>query len=117
MTYFAGNWQNINPQTTGVLKIPIRIADSAMFVRAWAKCRPTNCDWGEVEAQGIGGNIGAQQGAGMREVTAQFRNNVRQVALTIHPAPNNHIRVESVVNFIDQSGRAPMAKVFVFERM
>ncbi|SDC85466.1 hypothetical protein [Paraburkholderia lycopersici] len=117
MAYFSGNWQNSNPATAGIIKIQIRIADATMYVRAWAKCRPTNCDWGEVQAQAIGGNVGSQPGSGMREVTAQFRNNVRQVALTIHPAPNDHLRVEAVTNFVDQSGRAPMARIFVFQRM
>lgn len=117
MTYFAGGWQNIHPATAGILKIQIRIADSTMFVHAWGKCRPTNCDFGEVQAQGIGSNMDSQPGAGVREVTAQFRNNVRQLALTIHPAPNDHIRVEALTSFIDQSGRAPLAKVLVFQRM
>lgn len=117
MTYFAGSWQNIHPATAGILKIQIRMADSTMFVHAWGKCRPTNCDFGEVQAQGIGSNMDSQPGAGVREVTAQFRNNVRQLALTIHPAPNDHIRVEALTNFIDQSGRAPLAKVLVFQRM
>lgn len=117
MTYFAGNWQNIHPATAGILKIQIRIADSTMFVHAWGKCRPTNCDFGEVQAQGIGSSMDSQPGAGVREVTAQFKNNVRQLALTIHPAPNDHIRVEALTSFIDQSGRAPLAKLLVFQRM
>jgi hypothetical protein len=37
--------------------------------------------------------------------------------LTIHPAQNDHIRVEAVSNFVDQSGRAPLAKLLVFQRM
>jgi hypothetical protein len=117
MTYFAGNWQNANPSANGILKLQIRIVDSNMYVRAWAKCRPTDCDLGEVQAEGIGSNLGSQPGVGMREVTARFKNNIREVALTIHPAPNNHIRVEAVSNFIDKSGRAPLAKMFVFQRM
>jgi hypothetical protein len=117
MNYFAGNWQNINPVPGVILKIQIRIADQAMYVRVWEKCRPTTCDWGEVEAQTIGGNVGSQPGSGLREVTAQFKNNVRQIVLTIHPAQNDHIRVEAVSNFVDQSGRAPLAKLLVFQRM
>jgi hypothetical protein len=117
MDYFAGSWQNINPAPGVILKIQIRIADQAMYVRVWEKCRPTTCDWGEVQAQAIGSNVGSQPGSGLREVTAQFKNNVRQIALTIHPAQNNHLRVEAVSNFVDQSGRAPLAKMLVFERM
>ncbi|WP_233873649.1 hypothetical protein [Paraburkholderia adhaesiva] len=117
MTYFAGDWQNVNQSTDGLLKLQIRIADSNMYVRAWSKCRPTNCDLGEVQAEGYGSNVGSQQGAGVRVVTAQFKNNVRQLGLTIHTAPNGRIRVEAATNFIDQSGRAPLARVFLFERM
>jgi hypothetical protein len=83
-----------------------------MYVHAWIKCRPTDCDWGEVQAQGFGGNAGG----GVREVVAQFKTEVHQTTLTIHPAPNNRIRVESATNFVDRSGRAPFARVFVFER-
>jgi hypothetical protein len=116
MNYFSGSWQNINPAPGVILKIQIRIADSAMYVHVWSKCRPTVCDWGEVQAQAIGGSTGSQPAEGMREVTAQFKNNVREVALTIHPGQNDHIRVEAVTNFVDQSGRAPLAKLLVFQR-
>lgn len=117
MSYFAGSWQNINPSANGILRIQIRISESTMYVRAWAKCRPTDCDWGEVEAQGFGSGMGSQPAHGVRIVTAQFRNNIRETALTIHPAQNNRIRVEAATNFVDQSGRAPIARIFLFQRM
>jgi hypothetical protein len=117
MTYFVGSWQNLKRDNDGILKIQIRIAESTMYVRAWGRCRPTDCDWGEVQAVGFGSNVGSDPGRGARVVTAQFKNNIRQVALTIHPAPNDHLRVEVATNFVDQSGRAPLARIFLFDRM
>jgi hypothetical protein len=117
MTYFVGSWQNQKQNNDGILKIQIRIAESTMYVRAWGKCRPTDCDWGEVQAVGFGSNVGSDPGQGVRVVTAEFKNNIRQVALTIHPAPNDRLRVEVATNFIDQSGRAPLARIFLFDRM
>lgn len=99
------------------MELQIRIAESNLYVRAWGKCRPTNCDLGEVQAEGYGSNVGSQRGVGARVVTAQFKTNVRQIGLTIHPTPNGRIRVEAASNFTDQSGRAPLAREFLFERM
>lgn len=115
MAGFAGSWQNINPNADWILKINIRNTDSTLYVRAWAKCRPTDCDWGEVQAEAMGSNVGSAPGTGARVVTAEFKNNIRQTVLTMYPAPNHHLRVEAQTHFVDQSGRAPFARVIMFE--
>lgn len=117
LAYFTGSWANVDQATNGITRIQIRIADSSTYVHAWAKCRPTDCDWGEVKAEGYGSNVGSHSIPGVRVVTAEFKNSVRQTALSIHPAPNNRMRVEAEVNFVDQSGRAPIARVFIFHRI
>ncbi len=43
---FAGNWKNIDPNTSGITKI---IA-TAGTIHAYGQCSPTDCDWGNAAA-------------------------------------------------------------------
>lgn len=117
LSYFAGSWANVDPSTNGITRIQIRVSGSSTYVHAWAKCRPTDCDWGEVKAEGYASNVGSRTTPGIRLVSAEFKNNVRRTAVSIHPAPNDRIRVEAQIDFVDQSGRAPIARMFLFHRM
>jgi hypothetical protein len=117
MAMFAGSWQNVHANQGNLLKFDIRNSDSTLYLHAWGKCQPTDCDWGEVQAQAIGSNVGSDPGHGARVVTAEFKNNTRQTVLTIYPAANQHLRVESQTHFTDQSGRAPIVRVFMFEKL
>jgi hypothetical protein len=51
LQYFPGVWENIDPATRGITKLKIRASGSELFVQAWGKCVPNDCDWGEVKAE------------------------------------------------------------------
>ena len=42
-----GLWTNENTERPGITKCNIRYEDNRFYVQIWAKCRPTDCDWGE----------------------------------------------------------------------
>jgi len=44
---FRGIWNNINSRSRSVTKIVIRRSGQVMYVHAWGKCHPADCDWGE----------------------------------------------------------------------
>ena len=45
-----GIWKNEDSNTRGVTKIVILRKSGETFVRAWGKCHPQDCDWGEAKA-------------------------------------------------------------------
>ena len=45
-----GLWKNEDSNTRGVTKIVILRKNGETFVRAWGKCHPQDCDWGEAKA-------------------------------------------------------------------
>jgi TonB family protein len=48
---FIGRWINADPQQVhlrdAITRLEIHKNDGLLFVRAWGRCRPTDCDWGE----------------------------------------------------------------------
>ncbi len=65
-----GSWRNINANTNSVTRVNVRNECSdhqtcdengnctwngGYFVRVYGKCHPTDCDWGQIKAQDMGG--------------------------------------------------------------
>lgn len=47
----SGTWINENQQTGGITQVVVRRDGERMMVHAWGACQPTDCDWGEAEAE------------------------------------------------------------------
>jgi hypothetical protein len=48
--YFGpGTWINVDPQSRGIQKIVIVGDTDNQSIRAWGRCSPADCDWGEVQ--------------------------------------------------------------------
>jgi hypothetical protein len=45
-----GTWVNQNTETSGITRFQIQQRGNDIFVHAWGKCHPTDCDWGETRA-------------------------------------------------------------------
>jgi hypothetical protein len=46
----VGTWDNKDANTHGITRIALSSENGALLIRAWGKCRPSDCDWGEVLA-------------------------------------------------------------------
>lgn len=59
-----GTWKNVDAATRGIPRIQLRFTcqdqilngqpyppGAPWHIHVWGKCSPTNCDWGEVDAQ------------------------------------------------------------------
>ena len=46
LNVLAGSWVNQDPATPDITRLSIGVDGSAVSVRAWGKCTPTDCDWG-----------------------------------------------------------------------
>jgi hypothetical protein len=42
---FAGSWNNVDPNTSGITKLEIVVSGTSAQVHAWGKCHPSDCDW------------------------------------------------------------------------
>ncbi|RRS29827.1 MAG: hypothetical protein P794_10065 [Epsilonproteobacteria bacterium (ex Lamellibrachia satsuma)] len=47
---FTGNWVNDDPNTRNLTRLNIRKPGNTIFVHAWGKCHPRDCDWGRTRA-------------------------------------------------------------------
>jgi hypothetical protein len=50
LAQLGGTWINQNPETPGITRFRIENRGDQIFVHAWGKCQPTDCDWGEQRA-------------------------------------------------------------------
>jgi hypothetical protein len=94
---FAGTWKNVNSGTNNLTKI--KVSPSAgippVKVRAWARCHPSDCDWGTVS--------GYNGPAGAHKVIAHFaaKNNLgfvfakRELTLKLRTDGDVDYRVET----------------------
>lgn len=51
---FADYWINVDPLTGGITRIGIRESGGNLILRAFGKCHPTDCDWGEISTSFTG---------------------------------------------------------------
>ena len=47
----TGSWINQDSETRGVTQVTVRRDSSRIIVHVWGSCHPTDCDWGEAEAE------------------------------------------------------------------
>lgn len=55
----TGTWENVNPNTRGLVMIKIEQKSGYLYVHPYGACHPTTCDWGEHCARVYGKNIDA----------------------------------------------------------
>jgi hypothetical protein len=47
---FVGDWANKDFQTRSFTRVQIRLEGSNVIAHVWARCQPTECDWGNARA-------------------------------------------------------------------
>jgi len=116
LNQFTGNWRNVNANTGGVTKLTIAAVGNNVEVHAWGKCHPTDCDWGNVQGYAYAGSVQDNLAAGARAVSAVYRTNFSETVMVIHPGAPNHLQVETMTRFTDNSGRTSYSAVEMFAR-
>jgi hypothetical protein len=111
----SGTWKNVDEGTRGLTRLGIRVVDKAVFVHAWGKCHPTDCDWGEVPAVPYARDISSTPSEATLALAATFKTNFEESVLTIRPESSS-LRVETVTRFTDNSGRNSYTATDTFHR-
>ena len=98
MTEFAGKWSNEDQNTGIITHILVDQKFDKVFVRAWSRCLPTDCDWGTARTES------SEAYYGIMEVEWHSRSSVRSAILTL--GGRDRLRVKTKVHFTDNSGRS-----------
>jgi len=82
-----GEWNNVSPNTRGIVRTSIVDSGRAIEVHVWAACHPDPCDWGAVKATAYGANVDAPLPAHAEYLQADFTTSFSATTLIIGPAP------------------------------
>lgn len=116
LSQFTGNWKNADPNTRGVTALLITGTGDALKMRAWGKCHPQDCDWGEVDAHAYAPDVSSPMEPNARAVSALFTTGFSQTQIIVVPAGNNTIRAEVYTRFTDGSNRSNYTATHTFRR-
>jgi thiol-disulfide isomerase/thioredoxin len=95
MNRLVGNWNNQDSSAPGVTQVAIQLReDGYLQAHVWAKCEPTDCDWGIAEIKASNGLATSVFDAGFSTTIMEF------VAM-----PDDHLLITYKSDFKDHSGR------------
>ncbi|HMB63518.1 MAG TPA: toll/interleukin-1 receptor domain-containing protein [Eudoraea sp.] len=114
--YYHGDWINTDSDTRGITRIAIRVSNSGIYVQAWGKCHPKDCDWGQVKAEAFSDNISSSTATATRLLSATFTTSFSVKRLVIRAESNERILLENTTRFTDQSGRENYSATYTFRR-
>jgi hypothetical protein len=96
---FVGTWQNINPNTRGIVKVVIA---PDMSMHMWGACTPTPCDNGTAPLTTFGTTV---TDTNHRAATAHYKFSFKDVG-TVVKLPSMHmLMLEHFNKFTDGSER------------
>jgi hypothetical protein len=112
-----GDWNNVSPNTRGIVRISIVRTAGAIEVHVWGACHPDPCDWGAVKATLYAANVDAPLPAHADYLQADFTTGFSSTTLIIGPAPaaGGELRAIALTRFTDRSGRSADAYAMSFK--
>jgi|APFre7841882724_1041349.scaffolds.fasta_scaffold10175_1 hypothetical protein len=115
LTQFAGEWENVNPDTRGVTALKITVTGTDVKVHAWGQCHPTDCDWGNMQAYAYGPNVSSNLAATAMAVSVVHKESFAE-RLMILRSSGTQLQAATYTRFTDRSGRTNYADVEMFKR-
>jgi len=112
-----GDWNNVNPNTRGLVRISIVETAGTIEVHVWGACHPDPCDWGAVKATPYAPNVDTPLPAHTEYLQADFTTSFSTTTLVIGPAPpgpNGELRAFALTRFTDNSHRPAFANAMSF---
>ena len=104
-----GDWQNVDPNTRGIVEIVI----AGRKVHPFGACHPSACDQGVIKAKGFASSVDSSD---IRRLVAKERTGFSQVEITLSLEPDGRLRADRFTHFTDGSGRADYSAVDYFKR-
>jgi hypothetical protein len=114
LTYFAGTWKNVKTPVRGLTKLRVRTQGESLWVHAWEKCHPTDCDWGEAPGSAVKPENSSDARTDVQKVTATFQTSFTETTMTLTPAEENTLEAGTQTRFTDNSGRSSYSTTYTF---
>jgi hypothetical protein len=105
LAQFAGDWNNVDPNTGGITKLSIVVSGASANVHVWGKCHPTDCDWGGVDSFVFAPDVSSDPISQAQALMATFTTSFSVTTLFISPQVSR-LSVQSYTRFTDGSGRS-----------
>jgi hypothetical protein len=109
-----GDWENVDPNSGGIVKVVIQGSASNLTIRAYGNCQPTSCDWGPTSGVSYGFTVSDSQGTGFT-ASWDFGFSVKLLTGWLNLSDGT-LNVASWTTFKDGSGRSSYYAVDVFNR-
>lgn len=116
VSQFTGTWKNADPNTGGITKLTISGNANSLKMRAWGKCHPQDCDWGEVSAYAYATGVSSNLEQNAQAVSAIFTTGFSQTQVIVKPLGSNRLRADVYTRFTDGSGRSNYSASYTFNR-
>ena len=114
LSYFAGTWKNVNPPSTGITRLHVRTEGESLWVHAWEKCHPTDCDWGEASGTAVNSTSLSFPKDEVQKVTATFQTSFSDTMMTLTPVDESTLEADTQTRFTDNSGRSGYSATYTF---
>lgn len=117
---FVGNWENVDPNTSGVTKLTINkfqlFGATIITLRAFGQCVPTDCDWGTVTATAYAPSVSSNLDNTARALTATYNPGFAVKQVVIRPLTGERLQADIYTRFTDGSGRTNYNATYIFKR-
>ena len=100
---FYGNWENAGRDASGIAHVQISPAGgNHVSVRIYGDCHPTECNWGQVEAQSY---TTSPRSGDVTSISAFFNSGFARKQIIIREGKESELLFEVLTVFVDGSGR------------
>lgn len=114
LSFYSGTWKNVDSETRGLTTLNVRTAGNSVWVHAWGRCHPSDCDWGEVSATAFSPGVASDPAINAQKVTAVFQTSFSNTELDLTPAADDSLEANTQTRFTDNSGRSPYSASYTF---
>jgi hypothetical protein len=116
ITWFAGTWKNIDPETRGVKVVEIVVDGTSVSVRWWGACRPRDCEVGPAEGAAYATRVEDDLSEKAHVLSVVYTTRWSVILLLARPDAEGQLVLEYLTRFTDGSGRSNTARKEVFRR-
>ena len=114
LSRYAGVWENVDSQTVDLTKVIITNDNNELFINAFGKCNPRDCEWGKVKIFEIAASIEEEKNVlpfdyllAIWEMDGQIKNAMTIIMkITIKSGPNPKLYIDTITIFNDNSERS-----------
>ena len=111
-----GRWINTDQATSGITQLEITQTSQDIYIQAWGKCHPNDCDWGKVRAKNYGKDIQAKTPDNATALLANFRDQGGGTTIALILGSGDLIYANTYRDFRANDKRTNYANQYTFSK-